>query len=193
MKNKKIKLLFVTHKFPPSVGGMENHCFELYTRISKSVDTVMLKLPDGASRVLWLLTLSRRIRRVLEADKDITHVYFNDGLIGLCCRSVKKYSNVKTIVTFHGLDAVYPNSVYQRRIGDNLKNNIDAVIAVSSATADECLKRGAGREKVHVAPNGVDLSLKNIAHDRGFLKRLEERVGIPLKGKKILVSTGRGV
>jgi phosphatidylinositol alpha-1,6-mannosyltransferase len=96
-------------------------------------------------------------------------------------------------VTFHGLDAVYPNSVYQRRIGDNLKNNIDAVIAVSGATADECLKRGAGRGKVHVAPNGVDLSLKNIAHDRGFLKRLEERVGIPLKGKKILVSTGRGV
>ena len=192
-KNKKIKLLFVTHKYPPSIGGMENHCFELYNGISPDIDTVMLKLPDNASRVWWLITLSKKVRRALEADKNITHIYFNDGLTGLCCRSIKKYSNVKTIVTFHGLDAVYPNKIYQNAICDNLKNNVDAVIAVSTATANECIKRGAPPSKVHVAPNGVAPSLKKTRPDKKFLTNLEKKIGISLKGRKILVSTGRSI
>ena len=192
-KNKKIKLLFVTHKYPPSIGGMENHCFELYSGISPKIDTVMLKPHVNASRVWWLLTLTKKVKRILEADKDITHVYFNDGLVGLCCRSIKKYSNVKTIVTFHGLDAVYPNKTYQNAICDNLKNNIDAVIAVSTATASECIKRGAPPAKVHVAPNGVDVSLKKVKPEKKFLPKLEEKLGVSLKDKKILVSAGRGI
>ena len=191
-KNKKIKLLFVTHKYPPNIGGMENHCFELYSGISPNINIVMLKLPNNASRVWWLLTLRKKVRRILASDKDITHVYFNDGLTGLCCRSIKKYSNVKTIVTFHGLDAVYPNKIYQRAICDNLKNNIDAVIAVSTATASECIKRGAPPSKVHVAPNGAP-SFKKIKPDKNFLAKLEERLGATLKDKKILVSVGRSI
>ncbi|MCL1911028.1 MAG: glycosyltransferase family 4 protein [Leptospirales bacterium] len=192
-KNKNIKLLFVTHKYPPGIGGMENHCFELYNGISPSIDTVMLKLPDNASRVWWLLTLSKRVKRALESDKGITHVYFNDGLTGMCCRSIKKYSNVKTVVTFHGLDAVYPNKIYQNALCDNLKNSIDAVIAVSTATASECIKRGAPPSKVHVVPNGVAPSLKKVKPDKKFLPKLEKNLGVNLKGKKILVSTGRSI
>ena len=192
-KNKKMKLLFVTHKYPPSIGGMENHCFELYNGISSKIDIVMLKFPDNASRVWWLITLSKRVRRVLETDKDITHVYFNDGLTGLCCRSIKKYSNVKTIVTFHGLDAVYPNKVYQKAVCDNLKNGIDAVIAVSRATASECIKRGAALSKVHVVPNGIAPSLKKVKLREDFLPELEEKLGVSLKDKKILVSVGRSI
>jgi len=192
-KNRKIKLLFVTHKYPPSIGGMENHCFELYNGISPKIDTVMLKLPDNASRVWWLLTLGKRVKRALDADKDITHVYFNDGLTGLCCRSVKKYSNVKTVVTFHGLDAVYPNRMYQNAMCDNLKNNIDAAIAVSTATASECIKRGAPPSRVYIAPNGVAPSLKKVKPDKNFLPDLEKKIGITLKDKKILVSIGRSI
>jgi phosphatidylinositol alpha-1,6-mannosyltransferase len=153
----------------------------------------MLRLPENASRVWWLLTLARRIRRILTADNSITHVYFHDGLAGLCCRSIKKYSNVTTIVTFHGLDVVYPNGIYQKRIADNLKNNIDIVIPVSAATGAECIKRGAAPEKVHPVLNGVDRALDAVKTDKTFLPRLEERLGIPLANKKILVSTGRSV
>ena len=192
-KKAKMKLLFVTHKYPPSIGGMENHCYELYNGISGKIDTVMMRLPDGASRVWWLLTLAKRIKRTLQSDNAITHVYFHDGLSGLCCRSIKKYSQVRTIVTFHGLDVVYPNGLYQKRIHDNLENNIDIIIPVSTATGLECVKRGASPKKIHVVPNGVDLALDNIRLDKTFLLRLEERIQVPLKDKKIIVSTGRSI
>lgn len=189
----KIKMLFVTHKYPPSVGGMENHCYELYNGILSKIDIVLLRLPEGSSRLWWLLRLASRVRRALTSDSAITHVYFHDGLSGLCCRSIKKYSKVKTIVTFHGLDVVHPNGLYQKRIADNLKNNIDIIIAVSAATGEECIKRGAALEKVHVVPNGVDHALSSISVDKTFISRLEQRIGISLKDKKLLVSTGRSV
>lgn len=188
-----MKMLFVTHKYPPSVGGMENHCFHLYEGIKDKINTVMLRLPDGKSRVWWLLTLSRQVRKILQNDADINCVYFHDGLSGLACRNVKKYSSAKTFVTFHGLDVVYPLGIYQRRIRDNLQNNIDAVIPVSAATGKECVRRGAAPKNVRVVPNGVDTALANIPKDKEFIGRLEKRLGISLKGKKIIVSTGRSV
>ena len=189
----KAKMLFVTHKYPPSVGGMETHCYELYKRVSASMDTVMMRLPENASRVWWLITLKKRIRRFLKENSDITHVYFHDGLSGLVCRDIKRYSRVRTIVTFHGLDVVYPNGWYQKRIRDNLKNHIDAIIPVSTATARECINRGAPEERIHVVPNGVDLSLKDIPEDKNYVDTLEKRLGVPLRDKKILISIGRSV
>ena len=97
-----MKILFVTHKFPPFVGGMETQCHELYKGISASVETILMKMPDNANRLLWLLTLGRRIRKALRNDPSITHVYFNDGLTGLAgAASVKKVSRAKTVVTLH--------------------------------------------------------------------------------------------
>ncbi len=193
MKKNAMKMLFVTHKYPPSTGGMENHCFHLFTGIEDKTDVTKMSLPEGSSRLLWLLTLSKRIRRYLKEHPDTTHVYFHDGLSALACRSIKKYSSVKTVVTFHGLDVVYPLGIYQKLMKQNISGNIDAFIPVSTATGLECLKRGAGREKIFVVPNGVDLSMKEIPRDSGFIPVLEKRLGISLAGKKILVSTGRSV
>lgn len=188
-----MKMLFVTHKYPPSVGGMENQCKELYNGIKDKIDIVMMKLPDGKSRIWWLLTLSLRIKKCLAENEDIGCVYFHDGLSGLACRGIKRYSKVKTFVTFHGLDAVYPLRAYQRRISDNLKNNIDAAIPVSTATGLECEKRGMTREKIHVVPNGVDVSLADIPSESDFIGRLEKLLGVSLEGKKLIVSAGRSV
>lgn len=186
-------MLFITHKYPPSIGGMETHCFELFKGISGKIDVVMMRLPETSSRVVWLMTLKKRVRRYLSEHPDITHVYFHDGLSGLVCQDIKTYSNVKTIVTLHGLDVVFPNALYQKKISENFSTSVDALIPVSTATGIECIKRGAPEEKVHVVPNGVDLTLKDIRRDRNFISALEKRLGIPLKNKKILVSIGRSV
>jgi phosphatidylinositol alpha-1,6-mannosyltransferase len=172
---------------------METHCFELYKGISPVIDNVMMKLPEKMPRAIWLMTLPWRVRRFLKRNPDTTHVYFHDGLSGLVCSSVKKCSGARTIVTLHGLDVVFPSRWFQRRLSENLRKNIDAVIPVSRATGLECMKRGAPEKRVHVVPNGVDLNMGDVPKDRRFIARLEQQTGLSLRKKKILVSIGRSV
>ena len=193
MKVQQMKILFVTHKFPPSVGGMETQCFELYKSVSAKYDTVLLKKDPKEGEITWLLKLGWRIRRQLKKDPAITHVYFNDALCGLAASAVRKVSNAKTVVTVHGLDAVFPNAWFQRKFIHNLTYNIDAAIAVSEATAEEIRKRGIPSDKVFTVPNGVDLTLADIPADNTVVKQIESKLGMSIQGKKVLVSIGRSV
>lgn len=188
-----MKILFVTHKFPPSVGGMEMQCFELYNGIKADNEIVLMKMPEKANRIWWLLTLGRRVRKALKKDPSITHVYFNDALCGMGAAAVRKCSMAKTAVTVHGLDAVFPNAWFQKRFAWNLTNNIDAAIAVSEATAGEIRKRGIPAEKVFTVANGVDLSLADIPADPAVVASLEQKLGFSFRDKKVLVSIGRSV
>ena len=73
-----------------------------------------------------------------------------------------------------------------QKIVINRFRKLDGVIAVSQATADECLKRGFDPDKVFVVRNGVDIDLAEIDKKESFRPVLEEKLGIPLEGKKFL-------
>jgi len=189
-----LKLLLVTHRFPPSVGGMENQCYELYKGLSLKYQVVLCSMPQKASHIWFLLSLKSRIKKTLKNNPDITHVYFNDALIATAAPAVKKISDkIHTIATVHGLDVVYPSVIYQKKIIGNLNRSIDTVVAVSQATADECVKRGIAKEKVVVVPNGVDLTIKDIPTNAEFNPQQISPFLPDLKNKKILVSIGRSV
>lgn len=189
----KTKVLFVTHKFPPAVGGMEKQCYELYSGIKDECEIVMIRLLKESSRIYWLATLQSRVTKALKEHPDITHVYFNDGLCGLAAKAVRKVSSAVTVVTLHGLDVVFPNGWFQRQLKENLSKNVDHSIAVSSATRDELLKRGIPKEKITVIPNGVDLDISHKKGDAEFEQILSEKLGLDVSKKKMLVSIGRSV
>ncbi|MBN1500239.1 MAG: glycosyltransferase family 4 protein [Spirochaetes bacterium] len=188
-----MKILLVTHRFPPSIGGMENQCYELYQGLKKNFNVELYKMPEKANHLWWLLQLGKNLQKHLRKNNDITHVYFNDGLIATAAAAVKKTSTVHTMATIHGLDIVYPASIYQKKIINNLNANIDSVISVSTATAEECISRGVNPEKVFIVPNGVDLSLKDIKPEKSFPALVEEYKLPDLKNKKIIISIGRAV
>jgi phosphatidylinositol alpha-1,6-mannosyltransferase len=189
-----MKMLFVTYKYPPSVGGMENHCFELHRGLKKVYDNIHLMKYDGkGSRLIWLLTLPGRIRKFLRAHPDTTHVYFHDGLTGMIAKSVKRTSQAEVFTTYHGLDVVYPLKMFQDGLKEVVTRYTDVVIPVSKATAEELVQRGAPPEKVHVIPNGIDHSIMEVPEEKDYYKKLEKRLGISLEGKKAVVSIGRAV
>jgi phosphatidylinositol alpha-1,6-mannosyltransferase len=67
-----------------------------------------------------------------------------------------KARGVRLAAIVHGLDVTDPNPVYQAAVR-RLCGMLDAVMPVSSATANEVVARGALRENVHVVPNAIDL------------------------------------
>ncbi|MBN2042025.1 MAG: glycosyltransferase family 4 protein [Spirochaetes bacterium] len=184
--------LFITHKYPPSIGGMEKQSYELIKRMSEHYDVKTIIYDGSMGRVKFFLSLMDNVRRLLKENPDISFIHLNDGLMGVMGLFIKKITNIPVLVTLHGLDVVFPNKLYQKHIVKKFRR-FDGIIPVSRATASECIARGMDINKVFTVFNGVDHNLGKTKKQEQFRRKLEEMLGIPLKDKKILVSIGRAV
>jgi glycosyltransferase involved in cell wall biosynthesis len=187
-----MEILFITHKYPPSVGGMEKQSYELINGVAKTHKVHTLIYDNRSSRLRFILTVPMKVKKILRENPNISIIHLNDGLMGFCGSFIKRITSIPVLMTLHGLDIVLPSKIYQSYVVNRFKR-MDGVIAVSQATAQECIKRGFERDKVYVVRNGVDTEMSLINKKAGFRKTLESKLGIPLQDKKILVSIGRSV
>lgn len=189
-----MKILFISHKYPPTIGGMEKQAFELIQHTATEHEVLKLVHVAGEeSKFSFFFKLRRRVKKLLAAHPDIDIIHLNDGLMGLFSLWLQSYTRIPVVITFHGLDLVFPNSIYQNRIKTKYVNYAGA-ICVSTATAEQALQRGFPAEKVFVVPNGVDKTLADFPFDKEeALAWLREEYGQDLSGKKVLITLGRPV
>jgi len=187
-----VEILFITHKYPPSVGGMQKQSFELISGTAEKCKVHKLVYDNRSGRLRFFLTLKSKVTKILKENPAISLIHLNDGLMAFAALPLRKITKLPILVTLHGLDIVLPSRFFQKHIVRRFKR-YDGVIAVSRATADECLKRGFDKDKVFVVPNGVDTDLADIEKEQDYMEKLEKKLGISLDGKKILVSIGRPV
>lgn len=151
----KAVVLFVSHKYPPSVGGMEKQSYELIEGTKPYLTTYQIVHDGSMSIVQFFLSLNKRILALLQSHPEINTIHYNDGLLATLCLRHKGYEHLKRIVTVHGLDVVFPLSYYQKKILRKF-NSFDHIIAVSRATQEACIQRGIAKEKITVVRNGID-------------------------------------
>ena len=187
-----MEILFVSHKYPPAVGGMEKQSYELIQGMKQFTKVHAIVYEGGESRFRFFLLMRKRILQTLQENPGITAIHFNDGLMGAICAGHKGYEHLLRAVTLHGLEVVFPNSLYQRYILPRF-NRYDLVIAVSQATADACIARGLSPEKIVVIPNGVDAALAETVQRADFKQFMLEKYGVDTAGRRILVAMGRSV
>jgi len=179
-----MKVLTVTHKYPPSIGGMQKQSFELINGLTKKTVVSPLIFDNSYPKFLFLfLVIPRIIIRCLK-DPSINIIHANDGLMALVISPIMLFTKRKLAVTIHGLDVVFPFYLYQLWVRKVL-SKFDLIITVSNETRNECILRGVPAEKVFFVPNGFD-SVKKISQS----KWNSEELGIP-KNKKILLAVGR--
>lgn len=161
-----MRMLFITRKWRPAVGGMETYSHEMADELGRRVELTLQALPGRADggppsmpallyfglRMVWrLLRHARGFEVIHAADLAIWPLAWLGGLLNR--RAV-------TVASAHGTDVAYPIRrgilpwFYGRYlwVGARLAKNI-SVIANSRATAELC--RGAGFRDVHVIPLGV--------------------------------------
>jgi len=187
-----MEILFVSHKYPPAVGGMEKQSYELINGMSKFAKVHSLVYCGKESRIRFFISLEKRISQILTRFPAIGVIHFNDALIASVCLRHKSYRHLYRTVTVHGLDVVFPSTVYQKHILPAF-NRFDLIIAVSQATAKACIERGIRKEKVVVIPNGVDHDLLKTQPSAHFADTFKEKHGIDIKGKTVFLALGRPV
>ncbi len=189
-----MEILFISHKYPPTIGGMEKQSYELVTVTEKKhkVHKVVL-IRDKESRFSFFTKLKSRVKTVLRENPGIDIIHLNDGLMGYFGLWLQSYTNIPTVLTFHGLDLVFPPSLYQEKIVPRFKG-FDGFICVSEATAQEARNRGFDDKKIFVVSNGVDHDLAKIKTNKDeVIQSFKQRFGVDLQGRKIIAGLGRPV
>lgn len=187
-----MEILFVSHKYPPAVGGMEKQSFELIQGMKQHTRVHTLVHEAGQSKLRFFWTLRKRILQMCREHPGITAIHFNDGLMAAICAGHKGYEHLLRAATLHGLEVVFPNRIYQRYILPRF-NRLDLLIAVSQATAEACIQRGLAPEKIVVIPNGVDTALAETTLKPGFGQMMATQYDVQVEGRRILVAMGRSV
>lgn len=187
-----MEILFVTHKYPPIIGGMEKQSFELTSRMAKRHKVHIHAYKGEGSKLKWFLSLKKTLKVLLTENPTIELIHLNDGLMAAACLWLKRYTNIPVVVTYHGLDITFPSDLFQKRIVKKM-HQYDGSICVSRATAKACLDRGFESNRVFTVLNGVEHDLANIPNDIHFRSRVEDELGINMTGKKIILTMGRAV
>lgn len=188
-----MEVLFITHKYPPSVGGMERQSYEIikfFKEQNHHVHTLIYDNKEG--KFNFFLKLQRRAKKILNQNPGIQLIHLNDGLMACFGIRLKKITNIPILATFHGLDIVFPAPWYQKWLLPPLYN-LDGIISVSHATKKQCIVKGFTANKIKVIVNGVDHSIAQIPTERDFIKQFETQYNIKLSQQKILVLMGRPV
>jgi glycosyltransferase involved in cell wall biosynthesis len=156
-----MSVLFVSHKYPPAVGGMEKQSYELISRYTSAYGGYKIVHEGRESIVAFFWRLKSRVKTMIATHPDIDTIHLNDGLMAALWWAIGIKMDKRIVVTLHGLDVVFPLGIYQKWALPKVAKAMDAFVCVSSATREECLKRGFDPEKVSVVKNGVDHSIQN--------------------------------
>jgi phosphatidylinositol alpha-1,6-mannosyltransferase len=183
-------ILFITRKYPPSVGGMQKLSYELTTRISKERKIHVISW--GRDRqglplfIFWAFV--RAIYLLLR--EDIALIHLSDPLLSPLGLALQVIRQIPVVVNAHGLDITYPNHLYQMLIPAFLRH-LTCVICISMYTKNECIKRGIPATRCEVIPPGIDVNKYIIK-----LSDVERATWLSLWGvhspyTKILLTSGR--
>jgi glycosyltransferase involved in cell wall biosynthesis len=182
-----VNLLFITRKYPPSVGGMEKVSYDLSNELSKKIPTTIISWGGPQKWLFYFLPKAFFQSLFFIPSKKITNIHLADGLLAPLGLALKIITRRKVTVTVHGLDITYKNKLYQAIIPYCL-SKLDKIVCISSATKNECIKRGVPANKCTVIPWGVYPNEFKIKATR---KALEKIAGMELKNKKVLITVGR--
>jgi glycosyltransferase involved in cell wall biosynthesis len=182
-----MKLLFITRKYPPMVGGMEKLSFALAKEFSGLADTSLITWGKSQKYLPFIYPLFLIKAIYLISTKRIDHIHIGDALLSPLGLILKYLFRIKTTITVVGLDITFNFPGYQFLIPNSVKR-LDKVICISNATMQECIRRGIPKNICEVIPCGVYPEDWNIMTTQ---KDLEEIVGISLNGKKVIITVGR--
>jgi glycosyltransferase involved in cell wall biosynthesis len=184
-----MNILVVSHKYPPSIGGMQTQCFELVQGLKKHHEVHECIYRGKGSNVIFLLTAWWKSMKIMK-KVHVDMVYANDGLMAFCLTPLYWFKKPKMAVTIHGLDVVFPLKFYQRWLKKYL-SRFAGVIAVSDPTSEELKNRGIVQNQT-VIRNGFAPGEKSQMKPVDK-KAIADKLGVNISSKKMLVSIGRSV
>jgi len=183
----RLRILFVTRKFPPSVGGMERLSYQLITHLRTRAD--VRAITWGRSQRLLPWFLFRALIQGLVQAREVDLLHAGDPLVAPVVWLLGRLYHLPTVVNVHGLDLTFNFPGYQALM-PRLLRHFTRVVCISEATYAEALTRGLAPERCQIIHPGVDLpdQLPERSLSRAYI---ESRLEISLNQQQVWLTVGR--
>ena len=181
----KTKILFISHTFPPIVGGVESHNYELSTWLAKQADVKLI-----VNKKRWLIPFFLVYSAIYAAFSAKKYDVIVLGSCLLCNVGwfVKKLIRKPVIAVAHGLDLTFKNFFYQKLWINIFLQKMDKIITVGNETVRIAKEKGISEDKIVFIPNGVDTEKHLVSATKNDLEKI---IGQSTHNKKILLTSGR--
>src|SRR5664279_2301906 len=182
--------VFVTRKFPPSVGGMETLAAGVWrSLLSVRPGAVKISHGGGNRALVWWLPLSLFRLAVLIARGRAEFVLTGDALTYATAKPLLWLCRVPNATMVVGLDITYPNRAY-RAIVHPLLRRAPKIIAISGATAERAEEIGVNPARVSVLRLGVHAPQVTAADRKVASAQLRKRLRLA-ESDIIVLTLGR--
>ncbi len=183
-------LLYITRKYPPSIGGMQRFNFKLVKYLRDK--TKLYVIAWGGSQIFlpFFLSYSFLMGIILCSLRPIKCIYIADALLSPLGYLIKLFTNKPVVVSVHGRDIAYPLRFYQRLVCFSLRK-MDKIVCVSGKLKEECIKRNVSVDKIIVIPNGVDVEDFTLSSEVPPESSVLAAIKKESKNRKILLTVGR--
>jgi glycosyltransferase involved in cell wall biosynthesis len=166
---------------------MEKFNFQLADTLAQIVPTVLIARARNKTWQIVPFMAGAFVRGLYEIwIKGATHIHIGDGVLSPLGVALSKCTKKPVTVTLYGLDVTYNSHGYQRLIMPFIKK-IGTYITISSATTDECVRKGIPKSSIHQIGIGIDPDeFKN-----ADVTNLPEEIVQFLHQKTVLFTAGR--
>ncbi len=183
-------ILFITRKYPPSVGGMQNLSYRLTTEVSKQTAAQIISW-GGSQQWLPIFIVWAFIRALAALMRNnVTLIHLSDPVLAPLGVMLRTLGRVPVIVNAHGLDVTYSHPLYQVIIPACLRH-LDRVICISRYTREECIRRGVPAMGCVVIPLGIDVEDYKTALPDDERKAWLTSWGVSPLEQQVLLTVGR--
>ena len=183
-------LLYITRKFPPSIGGMQRFNYKLSCYLRKTKDFHIISW-GGSQLFLPLFLITAFLKTFYYCIfKNVNCIYISDGLLSPFGLVLKKMFCLPVVGTVHGRDIAFNNKIYQKLVPWSLKR-LDKILCVSSKLEKECIKRKIPEHLIEVIPNGIDIEDFECKVTPAHISHFESLAQTSFEKKRILITVGR--
>lgn len=188
-----MRIVFVTRRYPPSIGGIQTFAFHLQREMAKRHPVRLIALrADHPIHLAWFAPLAT-LRVITSLARGADVVYFADGVIASLAPILRPFRrNARFVATVHGLEATYSNRLVRRVIKAGLKR-CDTLIAASENTRHLMMQAGFSPKCSRVIYCGVEPPTLDPAAEQRIREQFVARTGIRLGTAPVLLNIGRQV
>jgi glycosyltransferase involved in cell wall biosynthesis len=189
-----MKILFVSHSYPPIWGGVESQNFNLAENLKKKADVKIIA--NGRGKIFLPVFLPVTFFRMLFLMFQYDACVLGNGVLAPLGEGVKIFHRQKKFFcVVHGLDITFANKkgilsrIYKSVNVVSLKR-LTKLMMVGNATIEEAVKAGISRDHCVFIPNGINPEDFSGKFDR---KDMEKVLQIDISEKKVIFRLARFV
>jgi phosphatidyl-myo-inositol dimannoside synthase len=185
-----LRVLFISRKHPPAVGGMEQLSYHLIQGARQQADVqVQAIVWRRSQRWLPFFGLQALVQGAWACWRGVDVVHIGDPVLALLGLILRVLFRVPIAITVHGLDMTFSMRLYQALVPGWVKR-YDKVICISRLAYEVCAARSVAAQQCVIIYPGVEVP--EVAGTRAESRAaLAQYAGRDWSGAKLLLTVGR--